>query len=515
MNIKFLLSFILAILSFEAISFDAKKIIRQATAVSFKEFLRTESFTHVSGEKIQAIIYGNKKYGYYSSEKFKENGQISFSFIPPGYQTPIEFYTKSMLNNKLILKKLGVKKYQPVFINFLEDLNLKVKGKFSSNFFNMNAAVHGTSFSSGCSNKAKYYTYFHLIFNNFGEIVWLKQEEPSSHSDYNGIFLPNTDKYIYYGNNNKLKKSFFDIVDIRTGEEKQLSFPFKKLKPHHDLLYDEDLKKLLVPHEEKYLLSTLIFKEAYTSMIRFIESLFKNLKIERHSIKTVDLESGEIGILWESLTEEMVAAKKYFLGKRSWKDEENGSSFFISFLKYLTEPPKTLDVLHINSIDKSKHGEYLFSFRNQNALYLIDDKKQGHWLHGEKLFRWQHHASFGKGANLFLFDNQKYYTNSGKHARLLELSRKNNKLEEIWSYQSNLVADYRGSTYSLENGNVLGYFPGLRDFGWRYFGNHLLEVDYQSKKAVGELFLPFCHTYRVTPLQSIGSDHYWGDKLAR
>ncbi|ROW03151.1 hypothetical protein VPNG_08160 [Cytospora leucostoma] len=139
---------------------------------------------------------------------------------------------------------------------------------------------------------------------------------------------------------------------------------------------------------------------------------------------------------------------------------------------------KDWDAYHLNSVQKTRSGNYLISIRHTSSVHLIDGKT-GYiiWTLGGRhndfveltpadgidpdsyapllSFAWQHHARFVPGTNeteLTLFDNHAKLTSHGKCTS--DCSPPTAKLLHEYQHPSRLQAQSQGSMQVLEGGNV-------------------------------------------------------------
>jgi hypothetical protein len=104
-----------------------------------------------------------------------------------------------------------------------------------------------------------------------------------------------------------------------------------------------------------------------------------------------------------------------------------------------------------------KPGSLLVSFRNLNAIAVIDPlSKKIAWATAG-LWQTQHSASFQESGNIMLFDNTGHYENGKEWSRVLEINPQT--LGIAWSYVGNNENQFYSFVYGraqgLPNGNVL------------------------------------------------------------
>ncbi|KAJ4361103.1 uncharacterized protein N0V89_001672 [Didymosphaeria variabile] len=160
------------------------------------------------------------------------------------------------------------------------------------------------------------------------------------------------------------------------------------------------------------------------------------------------------------------------------------------------------DFFHINTIEKTKDGNYLVSGRHMHSIYLINGNtgdiiwtlggrknefveippQGGHYTGDPVLtFAWQHHTRFyhsndGNGTDMTFFDNHqkdhceygcKVGCSRGLHVRLdTHASPKTVQLVQEYKHPAGLVSQSQGSMQILDDGNVFigwGRMPGFTE----------------------------------------------------
>ncbi|MBI3295029.1 MAG: hypothetical protein HYZ71_09900, partial [Deltaproteobacteria bacterium] len=136
-------------------------------------FLKEVTF-HSPTDQPGFVVYGNLRYGYYKLTDFqRSDGKIRFSFLPPGYQSPIEFYFRAKRDTRL-----GTRLFQnPTPRTFLP-LSGRVKGRLSTPYVLMGNGVQVPTDGDDLTQTIQFQAV--VILNRFGEIVWLHVPVPGN-----------------------------------------------------------------------------------------------------------------------------------------------------------------------------------------------------------------------------------------------------------------------------------------------------------------------------------------------
>jgi hypothetical protein len=439
-------------------------------------------------KNVSEIVYGNHIYGYFkiTEKNIKFDGQnLIFSIIPPGYKNPINFY-----DHKL---KIYEKKFNPVDSSILKEITVQTKGQMSHHLYLLSAVFYPSI------SRDQKRSYFPIILNRIGEIIWAYIPDKGSKNFRKYPVIKQVGKGIYgilYGE----KWSYFEIFNFKG--KRLLKLKPKDAKPsyviHHDFILSDDFRSLITFGHSLGQINPIFTKIINQDLFSI---LYKPFSLLSNPIIKVDLKNNFASTLNEPL---------YTMDTLYGFTLKNHPDFFNEVMK--TKPRfftkwnlknAQIDWLHANSLQQTPEG-YLVSFRNINKLIMFsDDFKKINWTLGnektdtfyiandhEQFFH-QHHASMLEDGRIILLDNQ-----SGPEKKFRRGSRiiilKRDPLLGIarvdWEYTATdyLNIGNRGSVERLQNGNILAFFPNSL-----LEKDHLIEVDYQTKKPVGHFAIYF------------------------
>ncbi len=449
-----------------------------------------------AGKSVQAIVYGNRHYGFFETKEFSEQGSsISFGLIPPGYQYPIHTWLRTdRLERSRILRFAS-----PFPSVWRRNFAVRSRGPgFSRPFLLLTASVSKEKESSSRTTAYSDKRVFPLIMNRNGEPVWL--HFPAHELDQPEVQLivkPAGDGTYRLLRVTQFPSSAYEKVDVQGRELEKRWFGGDTL--HHDFHVTPSGKMLAPAHVLRFYRRPW---RPFTSYSPFLVSVLKEL----------DLASGVQRFVWDGLS-----GNPY---------EEPGwtktTGFHSALSPHSRNLPNWWDVVHVNSIEEVPNKGYLLSLRNFSRVLLLDyDFKHVHWSIGPgrentfttegtpAYFRMQHHATLQPNGNLMLFDNL-----GTDDSRVLELAldhvTKTVAVARLFRPEPPQKIKLRGSAYAQPNGNVVAFFPAVKDEATAT--NSVIEFDGTTQRQFHQLtyFRGMASGTSAEPMASIGREKFLG-----
>ena len=113
--------------------------------------------------------------------------------------------------------------------------------------------------------------------------------------------------------------------------------------------------------------------------------------------------------------------------------------------------------LHLNSIEFTKDGDWLLSFRLSSTVVIVNARTgRPRWRWGAGVLSHQHHATWLRNGHILLFDNGCHRREMPSFSQVVEVDPKTKKV--VWSYQSEMILGLFSFMISgcqrLPNGNT-------------------------------------------------------------
>ncbi len=461
-----------------------------------KTFLKEINLPWDEQKKPVSIIYGNKQFGYFTSDKFNINEGLSFQFIPPTYKSNINFCIKY---DDGTVKHSSKKQFQNPSPVVTKNVRVEYEGEFNSNYF-----LIGAQFVPN-ENTGDDRAYIPIIVNKVGEVVWahLPQNGKVSFKKYPTVKPIAPGEYgIMFGE----KQSYFERFNYK-GDVLEYVFPKLAETPyivHHDFVYLGDSKILTLGHKLHYVRNWFALKN---NIIPNIASIFKPASFLSTTIDLVDLKTNSNKLVWDPMNhfnplDGVPWARNTEHAKTSLLNQGRHFSFW-------GQDRAQVDWTHANTIEYYKGTGILVSLRNMSKVVLIDENSHDVlWTLGNSpkdtyqtldlrhSFYHQHHAHILDDGKLMMMDNHSSPpapTQIGSRVLIYGLNNETQKAQVVWNYQPQKAVQIgnRGSAYQIENKNVIAFYPaslGLMD--------HLIEVDRKTGQPLAHMKIYFTDVKR-------------------
>ncbi|MGB0452487.1 MAG: aryl-sulfate sulfotransferase [Bacteriovoracaceae bacterium] len=444
---------------------------------------------YVSDES-DSLIYGNAEIGYFKTkDKFKDSIGTGFEYLPPTYLSKLEFCVEDKKGN---LKTVQTKKLEAPKVPILENFGITKEGEFSDPFYLIGAAFIPTT------GNLRDRTYFPVIINRFGEIVWahLTQHGKLNFRRYLMVKPVGDGLYgVLYGE----KSSFFEKFNSK-GEIDFSINPKLSDNPyviHHDFVYHSN-RLFTLGHKLHYLRNiypliddTQHWLQFFTPPSTVVSTTLEEVNIGKNSSK----------ILWDPIDSFNI------LKGVNWERTPAHANFALLNLgRHFSEfdkPEAQIDFSHANTLEYYPGLGYLISLRNLSKVVLLDEKFNLVWTLGndpedtyqtknlQHAFYHQHHAQILPSGYVLMMDNHSSPpapNNIGSRVVVYGFDKEKGKAVVVWNYQPPhyLKIFNRGSAYMMGNRNVLAYYPASINQQ-----DHMIEVDRETGKAVGHMKIYF------------------------
>lgn len=427
-----------------------------------KEFIKEVHLSSkVSSSKIEKVIYGHKKVGFFQTDDFKrlKNG-VRVTLVPPLFEYPTLFFVK--LKSGRILE-VNSRKFDSPKLPMFQGINVDLQsGTLGSPFYLTNGALPRKllinpgfrtlepDFYKKNSNRFT----FLMVINRLGEIVW--------------VHVPTIDGSLFgsYISSKKVGEGYFGIMfGKHSGYFEVVRYDGKVLRKFSS----RDAKVPFAMHHD---FETIGSKKLYAVGNR-VADLFDYTKNPSDRGKTF-LTDTVIGINLENETSKILRdfLKEFHPGKTPYYTGDlPGDKKFAVWDK----PKVDLDFLHINGVEYVEGKGVVVSFRNISKVGLLDESfKNMRWTLGaepkdtfyiaskEDRFHHQHTPNLLKNGQVLLFDNA-----AGKrHSRAIRyrLNKKDGTAIKTWAFRpkERMYAKDRSSVYPLPDGNYGVYFVNPR-----------------------------------------------------
>lgn len=453
----------------------------------------------LKGAKIpHSVIYGNKDFGYFETRDFTFTpaGDIAVRVIPPSYQSPLSFCFQSFQGQTVFVKEKS-DFVRPDSLMF-DEIKVEIEGEIQQPFILL-AGVFLPAFSQDQSEGS----YFPLIINKFGEIVWahLPQNGKRTFQKYATIKPLGPGEYgILFGE----KWSFFERFNYR-GEVLSFVDPKEAIDPyvmHHDFVYLPEDKLLTLGHKVHYLRNLLPLKNPLFSSLGY---LAPPISLVSTTVEEVDIKTNSHKVLWDPLE----TFNFFDLGwARNLADAKRSVESLPRHFGEFGGDDVHVDFSHANSIERTPHG-YLVSLRNLSKLVLLDqtatkvmatmgndETDSVQTLDEDHAFYHQHHAQMLSSGHLLMMDNHTSPPAKkaiGGRVAVYGFSPDSKTMALIWNfYPPEAIALHnRGSAYLLRNQHVLAFYPASRDNI-----DHIFEVHHESGEILGHMSVYFAKIKR-------------------
>lgn len=455
--------------------------------------------------KIDAIVYGHKKIGFFEIRNFAVDGQLlKFKMLPPSYKLPITFYVLSKESPKPV--KLTSEKFNNSVLFSLRSRR-RAKGSVSFPYFFLNTDI--TEKNTLVTNELP------GIFNRIGELIWISNETLEKTTSLNDGFLS-----LSNGDGNFLflsRRAESELLqtDGLGTKVKLINFESSKIPwgNSHTFDYDESSKTL-------YYLSfdcrTLGFFDEFIPFLTGFQGFFRRLVAPRRSymgskLISLNLENLKTSELWnsyenfspknnQSLALQGMTSPDLFMDVKSIEqykaDLENTPRS-----NWYAWPDKRCnsDWTHENSVKYYPGKGFLISIRNLNKVIFLNE--QGHLQYSvgndpsdtyrfaseKEAFTMQHSAELIDDHHLLLFDNNADFRGSIHRLKqnrimIVDLEKPGVVPRPELHYLPFPKAFIKGSTTLLRNKNIFAYKAG--DPGTY---SQILEIDRVNKSIVGKI----------------------------
>lgn len=463
------------------------------------------------------IIYGNQDIGFFKATESKiEKGYISIVLNPPTYKKEISFYLNNQ--NNLIFKK----KFEKI-TNHPHDINIELKGSFSSPFFLVNLLSYETKKPS----------FFSAVINQFGEVVWFDKSHMRANRDLvastNLNMVPWKNGVIIRGAGSNSFWSYVDWKGLEKSSLEKLEFLGLPTYAHHsmgshskEIFFWVSMTKTIPAYQDNI--------PVFSGIAGLIRGLGKEGRIILGSrLLALNPETKKIREVTNSFN--LMNPKKApsrsldeTIDRFQYANTVKDYNLFKSVHELETYVPFVYDTdwTHENAIDVDQKGNLLITIRNLNTVMKLSPNGKILWSIGDEYFSSHklsnakiemglpHAARFADNGDILIFDNSAPFRGMSKvnyESRILQL-RLNDKgtvklVNEIYLPGDKSLT--KGSLRKMNNGNFLVWHPGPNTSPAQIFevdkdGNFLSQLILNS--------LGYKKHEEVLPLSSIGDSVY-------
>jgi len=466
-----------------------------------RNFVQAITFKVAHPEQIDTIFYGNSVFGYFKLSTVERGfGKIRIELIPPGYKSPVEFFSKQE-NGRI--NKLGERRFiNPLPLLFRRPV--KITGKLRGPYYLMSGVISNTvpyyNLADGQLSmtevirtngiEGSHSLVYHYIVNKLGEVIW--------------AHVPNLGKAIgpakeitalgkpvaggLYGFLQQGAFPSFELVsfrgDVRQKFDPKMHHPPFDLNPDFHFLSED--RVLLISRSKKY------FRAFHSGGV---SELFADRLVE------VNITNKKVKPLWDPTRFESPARILSQINLDSVTKEEGWDL-----------EKKHADPYFMNSVSPDGQG-YLIALKNRHQLVYLDKAFQVMWSIGpresdtyqltkEQRFKFPRTAQPMPNGNILVL------ANSSKGAtQAMEIARKKGSVEIVKTFiPTPALLSKRGSA-SFNKERVAGYFPMEKEAV-------LIEFDYKTQKELGRMTIkqPTQAGLRATPLKALAQEVFYSMK---
>jgi len=471
-----------------------------------------------SDHVLTRIVFGNEKYGFFTSKNFKvSNRQVDLDFIPPGYEWSIKFYGIATTPNgeaSIFLGQWSGKNPTPVELKVFE--GNRTSGLISIPFFLlagkwedrgyafMNVPLpNPRSIWRKLKSQSEFYgSVFPYILNNNGEIIWFVPP-----SRFVGLRNGSTSivKYEGQGHFSMSLGDYFEPFDFSQfnelgemdrhfSDERQIL----ETRLHHDYFNTNS--------------DTLYFLSSSIRNFPDKSDPSKQVEYRGDLIQKLNLKTKELGTVWDSFD--------YFKPSDQFEKVRPDA---LEFEEFSFSKSNVVDFTHSNSLQFIPRIGVLVSMRNLNKVALLSsDLSKLIWTVGNQeddsfqirppfeLYG-QHHATITEEGTMLIFNNGR------KKSEVLELDISKPKEAAVkmsFSLPDATHSRRWGAAYATSKDRIVGEF--FSDYYFDFSKVTLAEFDRNTGKMLAsmELFKWVSNAIaRVEPMNQLGDATYIGHSL--
>lgn len=488
-------------------------------------FVQTVRFSLRAHTQIDAIVYGNREIGYFSSKNFaRDSSGISLTFIPPTYRHEIEFSLIEAGSQRPV--SLGRRLFKnPLAGGFDGGIHVRMPLSVPFVIMDWSFAVRVPGLQTAP-----------IVINRLGEVIWMFRRPDGRQRMADAFEVLDDGRFIFV---NQYDSSDFVMTDSFGKILINFEFQDKKLPGNsHTIQYLADTNELLYLSFDCRELSR---REEFVPLFRGLQGWFRLFTLPRRTYRgskllRLSLDTFQVREIWNSFRDFSpgrfpslavggLTPADHSMDAASAEDYLASAFSAVPEVTWYDWPKKycNVDWTHENSAQYVPGKGYLISIRNLNKIILLDEDGRMKWTIGEgpandfrfardgSGFSLQHSAHFLPDGRVALYDNHSAYRGQsgiryGNRVMIVNPAKPGQIRPDVSVLMPTSHSDVRGSIMPLRNGHLLSYSagnPGNR--------THFFELDPVTSRFTGwmqvDLYMGL-KGFEAKPVYSFAGDRW-------